>query len=220
MQLPTFTLRRVSFVWVEKLVLPFTWKFSLWRSGCQQQKSRRKLMCWQPSHFFQGRRILQACQRWTVLTTCLPGGLYFEACYTQPGTSDTDALKLLVELTDIYFSVSSFAEHESYTIFHSSKHLKGRQKRLLALMCEVDPADLKSWHCSVPSPPASGNRSNQPDLVLVMLFTVPNSNQGVFSSCSFQEFVHQRETLSDSQHCWWDATLILPLCRSMFCCGS
>lgn len=82
------------------------------------------------------------------------------------------------------------------------------------------PSWSESWHCSVPSPPASGNRSNQPNLVLVMLFTVPSSNQGVFSSCSFQEFVHQRETLSDSQHCWWDATLILPLCRSIFCCGS
>lgn len=103
------------FPWAEKSVVPFRWKFSLWRSGWQQQNSPRKLLCWQPSHIFHGRRILQACQKWTALTTWLPGGLHFEPFYTQLSVLDTDALELSVELISTYFSVFAFAEHRSYT---------------------------------------------------------------------------------------------------------
>lgn len=146
------------FPWAEKLVVPFRWKFSLWRSGWQQQNSPRKLLCWQPSHIFQGRRILQACQKWTALTTWLLGGLHFEPFYTQMNIFDTDALELL-ELISIYFSVFDFADHGSYTGFcvhFCSKPVRKLINALAGPDALDDPSLFESWHFSVPSPSCLG----------------------------------------------------------------
>lgn len=126
--------------------------------------------------------------------------------------------RVLLELISIYFSVFPFAEHGSYTSFRvrvCSKPI--RRLNVLAGSDALDgPSLFESRHSSVPSPPASGNRSNQPNL--------PSRKQG---SCFFLLMSrlcplkrNSPPTLPcDSQDCWWDATLGLSLCKPTFCCG-
>lgn len=101
--------------------------------------------------------------------------------------------------------------------FSQLQTLKGRQKHLLSLMCKVTPADLKVDipQCHLLLPQVRDQTNQTYSYLCCSLY--PTAIRGV-SPCSCQESVHQRETLRDSQHCWWDATIILPLCRPMFCC--
>lgn len=110
--------------------------------------------------FFQGRRILQACQKWTVLTTWLPGGLLFwSLLHSAECRSDTDALEPLVELITIYFSrFFPLAEHGFYTISYMcvcSKFIIRFTKVWAGSDVLDGPSLFESWHspCHLLLPP-------------------------------------------------------------------
>lgn len=173
-------LSRVSFARAEKLVLPFSWKFSLWTSGCQQQKSSRKLMCRQHSHFFQGRRIFanlsaMNCAYYLPSREFVFWSLLHSAEYIWHWCSKAVSgahwhlfQHFLLCWAWILYQFSQLQTSQRSTKAFAVSDVRG------------GPSWCESWHSSVPSPPASGKRSNQPNLFLLMLFTVPNSSQGRF----------------------------------------
>ena len=216
------------FARAEKLVVPLRWKLSLWRSGWQQQKSPRKLLCWQPSCFLPGWKDFASLSEMNCAYYPASRGVVFWSLLHSAERVWHWCFRAISRAHQhLCYSVFSFAEHGSYTGFHvclCSKPIS-RFINTLAGSDELDgPSLSESWRSSVPSPPAPGNRSNQPNLFLVMLFMVPSKNQG---SCFFllvsricpPERNSPPMLPCDSQHCWRDATLGPPLCQSMFCGG-